>query len=96
MEQLVQVIIIYNRDSQKLDKYFNDLFSEEIANMKVVKKDLERKKLLDDALAKSKSNESLQDDITEALIEVVKILVDSQADTENALIELANVITEEN
>ena len=64
--------------------------------MKVVKKDLERKKLLDDALAKSKSNESLQDDITEALIEVVKILVDSQADTENALIELANVITEEN
>ena len=63
--------------------------------MKVVKKDLERKKLLDDALAKSKSNESLQDDITEALIEVVKILVDSQADIENALIELANVISEE-
>ena len=63
--------------------------------MKVVKKDLERKKLLDDALAKSKSNESLQDDITEALIEVVKILVDRQADIENALIELANVISEE-
>ena len=64
--------------------------------MKVVKKDLERKKLLDDALAKSKSNESSQDDITEALIEVVKILVDSQADAENALIELANVISEGN
>ena len=64
--------------------------------MKVVKKDLERKKLLDDALAKSKSNEPSQDDITEALIEVVKILVDSQADAENALIELANVISEGN
>ena len=63
--------------------------------MKVIKKDIERKKLLDDALAKSKDNESSQNDITEALIEVVKILVDSQADTENALIELANVITEE-
>ena len=80
----------------KLDRYFNNLFVEEIGHMKVIKKDIERKKLLDDALAKSKSNESSQDDITEALIEVVKILVDSQADTENALIELANVITEEN
>lgn len=80
----------------KLDRYFNDLFSEEIGHMKVIKKDIERKKLLDDALAKSKDNESSQNDITEALIEVVKILVDSQADTENALIELANVITEEN
>ena len=80
----------------KLDWYFNNLFSEEIENVKVVKKDLERKKLLDDALAKSKSNEPSQDDITEALIEVVKILVDSQADAENALIELANVISEGN
>lgn len=80
----------------KLDKYFNNLFAEEIGYMKVIKKDIERKKLLDDALAKSKDNESSQNDITEALIEVVKILVDSQADTENALIELANVITEEN
>ena len=80
----------------KLDRYFNNLFAEEIGHMKVIKKDIERKKLLDDALAKSKDNESSQNDITEALIEVVKILVDSQADTENALIELANVITEEN
>ena len=80
----------------KLDRYFNNLFVEEIGHMKVIKKDIERKKLLDDALAKSKDNESSQNDITEALIEVVKILVDSQADTENALIELANVITEEN
>lgn len=79
----------------KLDRYFNNLFAEEIGHMKVIKKDIERKKLLDDALAKSKDNESSQNDITEALIEVVKILVDSQADTENALIELANVITEE-
>ena len=79
----------------KLDRYFNNLFAEEIGHMKVIKKDIERKKLLDDALAKSKYNESSQNDITEALIEVVKILVDSQADTENALIELANVITEE-
>ena len=78
----------------KLDRYFNNLFVEEIGHMKVIKKDIERKKLLDDALAKSKDNESSQNDITEALIEVVKILVDSQADTENALIELANVISE--
>lgn len=80
----------------KLDRYFNNLFAEEIGHMKVIKKDIERKKLLDDALAKSKDNESSQNDITEALIEVVKILVDGQEDTENALIELANVVTEEN
>ena len=80
----------------KLDKYFNNLFAEEIENMKVVKKDAENKKLLDDALAKSESNESSQKDIIDALIEVVKILVDGQEDTENALIELANVISEVN
>ena len=78
----------------KLDRYFNNLFVEEIGHMKVIKKDIERKKLLDDALAKSKDNESSQNDIIDALIEVVTLLVNSQEDTDNALIELASIISE--
>ena len=79
----------------KLDRYFHNLFAEEIENMKVIKKDIERKTLLDNALAKSKDNESSQNDIIDALIEVVTLLVNSQEDTDNALIELASIISED-